>query len=673
MSSASKKKTRPDPQQLLRKVFPPMLASLAEHPPMSEEWAYELKYDGFRAICALSGGKLAMWSRNELDLAPRFPRIAAALLKIDQEEIVFDGEIVALDDEGRPRFQLLQQSAREMIFIFDVLWRDGLDLRRLPYAERRAALEKILKRAPAGVRVSEQLTGGGEAALARATREGWEGVIAKRVTSTYEGRRSREWLKIKAISEQEFVVIGFNPSTHSSKEVGSLHLAVNENGVLRYAGKVGTGFSYKDRVWFKDELSKDIVPTSPATDAPRIKVATWTKPRFVVQVAFTEWTADGRLRHPSLLGIREDKSVEEVVRERPVASGERRAGGGKRVVGRGKDKTTTKSKSKSASPTSHSPQPTSASPANRKPQTANPATAARRSPQPARSASQVTFSNPDRLLYPRDGITKKDVADYYAAVTEPMLRALRDRPLTLEHWNQGIDKPSWFHQNIGREGPSWLTTIDTPTRVASRKTVKHLVADNPETLQWLAQMSVLTTHMWSSRGASLEEPDWLVFDLDPAKGKGIEQAIEAAVVVRRLLDNMELPSVPKTSGKRGIHVFVPLAPGYSHEEANEFACAVAGALSGSVDFMTMERSLDKRRGRLYLDCMQNGYGKTMVAPYSLRAIDGAPVSAPLKWEEVNKKLDPLKFTLRTMPNRLAKVGDLFAAVFEKRAKLPQLK
>jgi bifunctional non-homologous end joining protein LigD len=285
----------------------------------------------------------------------------------------------------------------------------------------------------------------------------------------------------------------------------------------------------------------------------------------------------------------------------------------------------------------------------------------------------VTLTHPERLLYPRDKITKQDVADYYAAIAEPMLRTLRDRPLTLEHWNQGIDAPSWFHQNIGREGPPWLTTIDTPTRVSSRKTVKHLVADKPETLRWLAQMSVLTTHMWSSRGVSLEEPDWLVFDLDPAKGRGIDQAIEAALVVRRLLENMELPSVPKTSGKRGIHVFVPLAAGYSHDEVNEFACAVANALSGSVDFMTTERAIAQRRGRLYLDCMQNGYGKTMVAPYSLRAIDGAPVSAPLKWEEINKRLDPLKFNLRTMPNRVAKVGDLFAAVFEKRAKLPTLK
>jgi len=203
--------------------------------------------------------------------------------------------------------------------------------------------------------------------------------------------------------------------------------------------------------------------------------------------------------------------------------------------------------------------------------------------------------------------------------------------------------------------------------------VRHLVVDKPETLQWLAQMSVLTIHMWSSRGTNLEHPDWLVFDLDPAKGKGIEQAIDAAIFMRRLLDNLAVPSVPKTSGKRGIHVFVPLVDGFTHDEVAEFACAIAEAVTREVPDMTVERSLSNRRGRLYLDCMQNGYGKTMVAPYSLRAIDGAPVSAPLKWEEVTRKLDPLKFNLRTMPNRLAKLGDLFARVFEDRVKLPVLK
>ena len=308
------------PETLLRHVFPPMLATLSEATPRDERnWAYELKYDGFRAVAAISGGDVAMWSRNELDLAPRFPSVAAALSKLKLPDVVLDGEIVVLDEHGAPRFQLLQQGdRRELIVIFDILWLDGEDLRKRSYDDRRALLVKMLKRTPAAVKVAERLETGGDAALERARTSGWEGIIAKRRTSTYEGRRSKEWLKIKAIKEQELIVAGWHPSTHSAREIGSLHLAVmGEDGDLHYAGKVGTGFSYKQRVWWKEELSKDVVPKAMVKDAPRERVAIWVRPRFVVQVSFTEWTADNRLRHPSFLGLREDKSIRDVIRERP--------------------------------------------------------------------------------------------------------------------------------------------------------------------------------------------------------------------------------------------------------------------------------------------------------------------------------------------------------------------
>jgi len=618
------------PEALLRRVYPPMLATLTTEPPGDESsWTYELKYDGFRALVAITDGGMAMWSRNELDLAPRFPRIAQAVAKIKAGDVVLDGEIVALDEKGTPRFQLLQQGNREQIYFFDVLWLDGKDLRSKPYEERRAMLEKLLRRPPANVKIAEVIDKSWTDALRDAAGAGWEGIIAKRRTSVYEPRRSKEWLKIKSINQQELVIVGFQPSTHSAREIGSLHLAVfGKDGALHYARKVGTGFSYKQRVWLRDELSKDVVQQTMVKDAPRVRTATWVMPRLVAQVAFTEWTSDNRLRHPSFLGLREDKAPAEVVKEVPVAvTGQRTADSGQQKRATGKRQTAT-------------------------------------------ATPKVVLTHPERVLYPRDKITKEDVAAYYDAVAKPMMRALAGRPLSLEHWNQGIDHASWFHQNLGKEAPSWLTTIATPTRVASRQTVKHLVVDSPESLRWLAQMSVLTIHMWNSHEPKLEEPDWIVFDLDPAKDKGIEQAIEAAIIVRKLLDNLKLPSVPKTSGKRGIHVFVPLAKGYSHEDANAFACHIAGAIAASVPAFTVERALDQRRGRLYLDCMQNAYGKTIVAPYSPRAIDGAPVSAPLKWSEVTKKLDPKKFNLRTMPDRLAKVGDLFEAVFKDRAKLP---
>ncbi|HEX7192637.1 MAG TPA: DNA ligase D [Thermoanaerobaculia bacterium] len=606
------------PQQLLRHLFPPMLATLVGEPPKDDvHWAYELKYDGFRALTAITNGEMAIWSRNELDLIPRFPQVAKAMAKLKLRDVVLDGEIVAEDEKGVPRFQLLQGGTnREKMIVFDVLWLDGEDLRRRPYAERRATLEKILRRAPAGVEPAQTLEMPGPDALRHAAVDGWEGIIGKGRTSVYEGRRSKEWIKVKALNEQELAVIGYTLSTATTREIGALHLGyVDGDGVMRYAGKVGTGFSSKLRVELRDRLAKEEVPASPAKDAPRIRDAHWVKPRLVAQVAFTEWTADNRLRHPSFLGLRDDKSPEEVVREKP---------------------------------SSVSRQPSSA----RKP--------------------KVTLTHPERVLYPKDGYTKADVLAYYEAMAEPLIKALHDRPLSLEHWNQGVGKPSWFHQNLGREAPDWLSSVETPTRASSRGTLKHLTANTIDDVRWLAQMSVLTIHMWAARAPKLEQADWLVFDLDPAKGKGIEQAIDAAIVMRGLLEHLDLPSVPKTSGKRGIHVFVPLKPGYTHEQAAEFACSIAAAVTREVPTMTVERSLAKRRGRLYLDCMQNAYGKTMVAPYSLRGIDGAPVSAPLKWEEVNKKLDPLKFNLRTMPDRYARVGDLFEPALKKGVKLPDL-
>ena len=628
-------------RQLLKKVFPPMLATLAEGSPRDEEnWTYELKYDGFRVIAAVSSGDVAMLSRNELDLAPRFPKSFAALQKIKARELVVDGEIVVLDAKGAPRFQLLQQGGNELFVLFDILWFDGQDLRKRPYTERRRLLETLCAKTPAGIVLSQVIDMPGDKALAHAAKNGWEGLIAKRNTSTYEPRRSKEWLKIKAQQQQELAIVGFQLSSATDREIGSLHLGyVDDEGQLRYAGKVGTGFSAKLRGWFRSELQKDVVDKAPVAGAPRMKNAIWVKPRLVAQVSFTEWTADNRLRHPSFLGLREDKGVKDVVREKPE----------KAPKGGGKKASAVKASAKKAAPKK--------------------APAKKAAPK---KAGSVTLSNPDRLLYPRDGITKQDLADYYDAVAEPMLRALKGRPLTLEHWNQGIDKPSWFHQNLGSEAPDWLTVVETPTRFASRATVRHLVADSPESLRWLAQMSVLTTHMWSARADKLESPDWILFDLDPAKGKGIEQAIEAAFVMRRLLEELELPSIPKTSGKRGIHILIPLKRGYTHEEVADFACSIAAAVSAKVPFLTVERSIAKRRGRLYLDCMQNGYGKTVVAPYSPRAIDGAPVSAPLKWSEVTKNLDPLKYTIRTMPERLAKVGDLFADVLKGGVKLPKI-
>ena len=282
----------------------------------------------------------------------------------------------------------------------------------------------------------------------------------------------------------------------------------------------------------------------------------------------------------------------------------------------------------------------------------------------------MELSNPGRVLYPDEGITKQDVAHYYAVVAEPLLRALRDRPLTLIHWNQGIEKASWYQQDLGEAAPAWLASVETPSQT-KRGSVRHLLADSPEALRWLAQNAVLEVHAWHSRAPSLTQPDWVVFDLDPAEGHGIEQALEVAQILHGMFERLGLPSVPKTTGKRGLHLLVPLARGHSFADAQAFALKVGETVAKQVKGATLERSLSKRVGRLYFDCLQNAYGKTVVAPYSLRGVAGAPVSAPLKWSEVKPGLRPAQFNLRTMPARLAKVGDLFAAALTQGVRLPR--
>ncbi|HVT45637.1 MAG TPA: DNA ligase D [Thermoanaerobaculia bacterium] len=632
------------PEEVLRRLFPPMLATLVAAPPRDEQsWVFEMKYDGFRAVAAIFDGEVALWSRNALDLSERFPDIFDSVSRIGVREAVLDGEIVVLDPSGAPRFQLIQrgESSRSLYFVFDLIWLEGNDLRTRPLEERRQLLETLIGTKRKGkksdrILLAERMPGGADAAMSEAARRGYEGLIGKLTGSKYENRRSKAWIKLKVQNQQEVVVAGFTPSTASEKEIGSLLLAVSEGDELVYAGKVGTGFSAKQRAELRKELARHRRQKPPVRNPPRMNDVTWIEPRLVAQVRFTEWTSDGKLRHPSFLGFRSDKRPEECVREIPAAAPQPPAPGGS---GKNRD-------ARPAGETTNRPRAT--------------------------TDPEIVLTNPDRLLYPRDGITKRDVALYYESLAGPIMHALADRPLALEHWNDGIDKPSWFHQNIGREARPWMTLIQTPART-SDGVVRHFVADTAQALRWLAQYSVLTLHMWSSRGSSLESPDWVVFDLDPGKGKTIEQAVDTALVLRRLFDSLELPSVVKTSGKRGLHLFVPLASGYSHEEATEFACRVAEVIAGQLSWATVERAIAKRAGRLYLDCLQNGYGKTVVAPYSLRALDGAPVSAPLKWSEVTRRLDPRRYNLRTMPDRLARHGDLFRGALEAGVSLPRLR
>ena len=630
VTKSSWSRPHPPPESLLEKVWPPMLATLAQPPIKEDEYWLEVKYDGYRGIAGLSGGRLAFQTRNKLDLSGRFPDVAQALSKLRTAEAVLDGEVVAFDPKGVARFQQLMTPGVEHHYIvFDLLWLDGEDLRKRPIEERRDLLESVLAGVTSPIHISERLDYKLEDVLREAKRVGFEGVMAKRRGSPYTGARSSDWLKLKVFQSQEVAIVGYTPISTGSNEIGALLVGVRDGDHYRFAGKVGTGFTHVVRRDLRAKLEKERIDKPAVVDPPRERDALWVRPRYVAQVAFGEWTRDGRLRHPSFEGLREDKKPEEVTREQPkkVADDPPSEDG--------------------RHPTGHSKKVALA---------------------PAK-APTFELTHPDKVLYPKSGITKRDVFDYFKPITPFILPALQERALAFEQWPQGIGKPGIFRQHA-KGIPSWATTAAVPHE---RGKVSHLVVDRPETLLWLANQSALTLHIPSSRISRLTEPDWVLFDLDPPEGKWNE-LIELAEALRKFLQQLGIDSVPKTSGKRGLHVVVPIARGHTHEDALNFAVAITRTLErGLPKLATTERAIAKRQGRVYLDAMQNGYAKTMVAPYSLRAVEGAPASTPLRWAEVTPALNPLKFNIKTMQARLNEMGDLFAHVLQGRQRLPLLR
>jgi len=638
-------RAHPPAETLLQRVWPPMLARLATPEEASEAThLFEVKYDGFRAIAALSGSGLSFKSRNGNDLSGRFPGLADELRRLRVPEAVIDGEVVALDKKGRSSFQLLQnQSGGDLRFVaFDLLWLDGHDLRDKPLEARRELLESLFSGVKPPLQLSERLDLPRDRALKEAQRRGWEGLIAKKKSSPYVGARSGHWLKLKVIAGQEVVILGFLPirNEHSAKEIGALLVGVRGPDGYHDVGKVGTGFDTKMRYQLRELLERIRVDKPVAVDAKKRPGAVWVQPKYVAQVHFTEWTNDGRLRHPVFQGLRTDKKPEEVVREKPAASQKRAAS----------KRTASRSTGARRIPT---------------------ALAARSAKLPVREdaavdTGQARLTSGDRVLYPKDGYTKEDVFEYYRQVAPLMLPVLEDRPISVQQWPGGIAAPGFFKHELSGK-PDWVPTL----RVKHlNRTIDHVNVKSPDALLWLANQSALTLHMWSSHAPKLEQPDWVLFDLDPGKGTWAD-LITVATAMRKKLESLGLESFPKTSGKRGLHVLVPLRAGYTHERAMKFANDVANEVAAQLsDIATTERSINKRHGRLYIDAGQNGRGKTVVAPYSLRAVEGAPFSAPLKWSEVKRRLDPSRFNLKTLRKRLDAVGDLFAPVLETKQKLP---
>ncbi|MCL6641224.1 MAG: DNA ligase D, partial [Candidatus Rokubacteria bacterium] len=593
-----------------------MLADAAERPFSDSAWVFEIKYDGVRVLAARDGDRVELYGRSRTRITSRYPEVRGALATLPAERFLLDGEIVALDDAGKPSFQRLQArmglsapadvargaAAVPVVGVFfDCLALEGHDLRRLPLEARKALLAELLP--PLGtVRYADHVRGEGEAFYEAAGEQRLEGIVAKRAASPYAPGRSRDWIKIKCQRRQEFVIGGYTEPQGTRRRFGALHLGVYEGPRLVYVAKVGTGFDEAslDALW--GALQPLRRPTSPFdAGGPTGRGHHWVEPRLVCEVRFTEWTADGGIRHPAFLGLSADKTPTEVWREAPAPTEVRRE-----------------------TPAPHGD-----------------AVAAPR---------QVRLTNLGKVFWPGEGYTKGDLIAYYEAVAPRLLPYLRDRPLVLTRYPDGIAGKSFFQKDAPEFVPAWVRTEKIYSKDAGRD-VNHFIVNDVATLRYVANMATIPLHIWSAHLGALERPDWLVLDLDP-KDAPFAHVVRVARALHAILDDLRLPNYVKTSGGSGLHVLVPLGARYTHEQARTFARLLAHlAVDAEPEVATLARPLHAREGKVYVDYVQNGHGRTIAAPFSLRPLPGAPASCPLRWEEVAPGLDPRAFTLATVPGR----------------------
>ncbi|MGE5170309.1 MAG: DNA ligase D [Rudaea sp.] len=623
------------------------LATLVDAPPAGADWLHEIKLDGYRMLCRVARGRCRIFSRNGKEWTSAFPAVAAAVARLPVNSAWLDGEIVVLDASGRTSFQALQNvlsdgaSAKPLYCVFDLPYLDGYDLRDVPLETRKALLAKVIGDAP-GVKFSDHVRGNGAGFFAEACRLGLEGVVSKRAASRYQAMRGRDWQKVKCAKRQEFVIGGYTDPQGSRTGFGALLLGYYDDGALRYCGKVGTGFNETMLSRLHGELVKRATDETPFVDPPtgaEGRRAHWVAPELVAEVAFTEWTRDGTLRHPSFQGLREDKRARDVVRERPAASTEPKPA-------RAPTPTSSRSRSARGSTGAASTRATSAKPAR---------SDARR--VPARSADAntvagIAISNGSKLLYPESGITKLDVARYYEAVGELIVPHLRERPLTLVRCPNGWDKPCFYQKHASGAVSEHIDRIDIRD---SGGLSPYMMANSVSAVVALLQMGVLELHPWGSRAPKLDYPDRLIFDFDPDEGLGWEKLVEAVGVLRKLLDTLELEGFLKTTGGKGLHVVVPVEPTRTYVEARDFCQAVAELLVRTFpDRFTSKISKARRTGRIFVDYLRNVQGATAIAPYSVRAKQGAPVALPIDWSELAREVRFDHFNVRNVPALLGR-------------------
>ncbi len=601
---------------------PFMLAASAGRPFSRPGWVFEVKYDGVRVLARRRGAAVSLESRSGEQVAPRYPEIADALGRLDVDDFAVDGEIVAFDAAGRPSFQrlqprmLLRRSADVRLAVarvpvtavfFDCLGLAGYDLRGLPLTVRHAALRRAIPDVGC-LRVSGHVAERGRDLYDVAAEQGLEGIVAKRGASPYRGGRSTDWLKIKCHRRQEFVIGGYTDPQGTRPLFGALHLGLYEGDRLVYVSKVGTGFDHAGLRALWERLSTLRRATSPFdAGTPAGRGHHWVEPRLVAEIRFGEWTDDGGIRHPIFVGLRDDKRPGDCRRETPAA-------------GR---------------------------PAPSRP-SAGGATRAARGPGVTRGAhGDVPLANPAKVLWPAEGYTKGDLAAYYAAIARHIAPYLRDRPAVLGRYPDGIAGPPFVQKD------------------ALDRDVDSLVLDDAAALRSAVDLGAIPLFLGSARVGSLEQPDWLVLGLDPA-GAPFTDVVRVAAILRGILGDLGLPGPAKTSGATGLHVLVPLGARYTHEQSRGFARLLAQlVVQEAAGIATLARPPGGRRGKVYVDWGRNGHGQTVAAPFSVLPLPGAPVSCPLEWREVTDRLDPARFTIRTVPERFARRRDPMRTVLQR--------
>jgi bifunctional non-homologous end joining protein LigD len=620
----------------------PMLAVLGNAIPSGTDWLYEVKWDGYRALCFIAEGKLRMVSRRGTRLDKQFAAIAEALLPaVKAETAIIDGEIVALDENGKPSFQHLQnltgfgtKPALKGVappplnfFAFDLLYLNGYDLRKAALIDRRQLLSSILLPSDM-VRYSDHFAGKGEELLEAVRAQGLEGIIAKQAQSRYESRRSNCWIKLKVTTQQDFVICGYIEGERDY--FGALVLGYYKEGKLVYAGNVGSGFTQQSLKAVFEKIKPLIIKKAVLSDVPReIGEVTWCKPELVCTVRFTSWTGDERLRAPVFLGMRTEIDPEEVVRETGLL-----------------------------------PEDAPSAPAKRE---------ALLAPEQVEAVvtidgRQLKFTNLKKVYYPADGYTKRDLINFYDAVADLLVPHLQGRPLSLKRYPNGIDQ-DFFFQKDASGFPDWLhreELKDEDDAESDSESKIRAICDDRASLLYLANLGCIDQNPYMCRLDTLEHPDFILIDLDPYHC-GYDRIVEAAQLVHEKLRLIGLEGYPKTTGGNGMHIYVPVEPIYQFSQTRSFAEILARWVSAERrDLFTTPRAVSAReKGKVYFDYLQNASGKTISAPYVLRAHPGAPVATPLKWEEVVPGLKPAQFHIANVLRRFERVGDLFSGVLKK--------